>query len=70
MSTVRTALVPWSLTAISPAALADTASVAHGLSRCAAPDTLLEQADARIGTITIDHEDIFDASDPREDGLY
>ncbi|MBV6425292.1 MAG: Outer membrane protein assembly factor BamA [Steroidobacteraceae bacterium] len=52
-----------------PVPAADIATVVHDPSRVLPTDAELERAGARIGTITISTDDIFDERDPREDAL-
>ncbi len=57
------------LPALVAPASADSANVARDPAHVLPSDAELERAGARIGRITIETDDIFDESDPREDAL-
>ena len=57
------------LPGVIPIALADIATVTHDPAYAVPTDAELERTGARIGRITIETDDIFDESDPREDAV-
>ena len=69
MRALRPTLALLLLPAIGPAALADSAAVVHDPAYVLPSDAELEREGARIGRITIESDDIFDETDPREDAV-